>query len=165
MLVGSDYLDFVGWKMIFLLVYLEYDICDFFIVQNLYGLGFGVYLLCEKLFWLVYLNMLIFIEIKFKDEVMDVDWVGQEILIQVLECLIEVQQWGVLGFGKFEVFKVGKFIQGMICVFWWVVQQCIGDVMGLEFIVIVKVLECVNVLVFDLDLIFCFGLVKVEEFL
>lgn len=128
MMAGGDHPDFAGWRMVLSPAHPEHDICDLLTAQNLYGLGSGVYPTREALPWPAHPNTLTFIEIKFKDEVTDADRAGQQTPIQALEGLTEAQQRGVLGSGKFEVFKAGKLTQGMIRSPWRAVERRVGDV-------------------------------------
>ncbi|MGD9954320.1 MAG: hypothetical protein AB7S87_17245, partial [Burkholderiales bacterium] len=55
-----------------------------------------------------------YIEIVFDDEVTDADRAGKETPLAALERLPEKSQRGVLGEGKFDIFKQGRLSQGMI---------------------------------------------------
>ncbi|MGE0358664.1 MAG: hypothetical protein AB7P08_17310 [Burkholderiales bacterium] len=114
MKAGADHPGFAGWRFLLSPAHPAPDICDLLSEQNLYGLGKGVYPSREKCPWPAHPNTLSYIEIVFDDEVTDADRAGKETPLAALERLPEKSQRGVLGEGKFDIFKQGRLSQGMI---------------------------------------------------
>jgi hypothetical protein len=114
MLAGADHPDFGGWRYLLSPAHPRPDICDLLSTQNLYGLGEGVYPNREKLPWPAHPNTLSFVEIVFADEITAADRAGKESPLAALARLTPGEQRGVLGAGKFELYKDGKISQGMI---------------------------------------------------
>lgn len=123
MMSGEDHPDFAGWRFLLSPAHPEPDICDLLSMQNLYGLGPGVYPTREKTPWPAHPNTLSFVEIVFKDEITDADKAGKEKPVDALARLSKAQQLGVLGKNKYEVFKTGQLSQGMIRAPWRAVQK------------------------------------------
>lgn len=89
------------------------DICDLLAVQNLHGLGPGVYP-HGKSPWPAHPNTLSYVEVVFDDEVTAADKAGQETPIEALKKLPADKRAGVLGLGKAQLLEAGKLTQGMI---------------------------------------------------
>ena len=89
------------------------DICDLLAVQNLHGLGAGVYP-HGKSPWPAHPNTLNYVEAVFDDEVTAEDKAGIKTPIAALKRLTSAQRIGVLGLGKAQLLEVGNLTQGMI---------------------------------------------------
>ncbi len=105
---------FAGWRYLLSPAHPEPDICDLLSTQNLYGLGKGVYPTRDKTPWPAHPNTLSFIEMVFADEITEADKAGKNTSLEALQLLSAQRQRGVLGAGKFDLYKEGKLSQGMI---------------------------------------------------
>lgn len=111
---GEGTQGFAGWRYLLSPAHPKPDICDLLSTQNLHGLGDGVYPSREKTPWPAHPNTLSFIEMVFDDEITDQAKAGKETPLQAMKRLNPEQQKGVLGAGKFALYKEDKITQGMI---------------------------------------------------
>lgn len=114
MMGAENLVGFVGFRFLLSPAHPKHDICDLLAEQNLYGLGPGVYPSREKCPWPAHPNTLSFLVSVFEHEVTQADREGKETPLQALARLNPEQQQGVLGAGKFELYREGKISQGMI---------------------------------------------------
>lgn len=106
---------FAGFKFLLSPMHPEPDICDLLAVQNLHGLGPGVYPSRETTPWPAHPNTLSFVQVVFADEVSDADRAGQETELQALQRLGPEIRAGVLGVAKAAYFDAGLLrSKGMI---------------------------------------------------
>lgn len=114
-MAGADqHPDFAGFRFLLSPAHPKHDICDLLAVQNLYGLGPGVYPSREKLPWPAHPNTLSYVEVVYADEVSDADRAGKEGPMQALNRLAPEVRDGVLGKGKAAIHEEGRLRQGMI---------------------------------------------------
>ena len=92
----------------------EPDICDLLAVQNLYGLGNGVYPSVAQCPWPAHPGTLSYVELVFKDEVTDADRASKETSLQALSRLSSEVRQGVLGVTKAKYFDQGLLKSWMI---------------------------------------------------
>ena len=105
---------FGGFRYILSPRHSEADICDLLAVQNLYGLGNGVYPSVNQCPWPAHPGTLSYVEIAFKDEVTDADRAGKETSLQALARLSSEVRQGVLGVTKAKYFNQGLLKSWMI---------------------------------------------------
>ena len=106
--------DFAGFRFLLSPAHPKHDICDLLAVQNLYGLGPGVYPSRAKCPWPAHPNTLSFVAVVYADEVSDADKAGKEGSMQALNRLAPEVRDGVLGKGKAAIYEEGRLRQGMI---------------------------------------------------
>lgn len=121
---GKPY--FGGWRFKLSPAHPEYDICDLYSAQNVWGLGAGVYPSRAKMPWPAHPNTLSFVEIVFRDEISAADRDGKETPLQALARLPAEVRRGVLGKHKAEAFDAGQLTQGMIRAPWRAVEKRIS---------------------------------------
>lgn len=126
MMGGEDHPDFGGWRFLLSPEHPEPDICDLLSVQNLHGLGDGVYPSREKCPWPAHPNTLSFIEIVFADEITEADRKGKETPVAALGRLSVGQRKGALGVNKAKIYDQGRLTQGMIRAPWRSVRKRVG---------------------------------------
>lgn len=90
------------------------DICDLLSIQNLHGLGAGVYPDRVSLPWPAHPNTLSFVSPVFKDQVTEADRAGKETQRDALARLTNAQRQGALGVERASLFEKGKFRSDML---------------------------------------------------
>lgn len=123
---ASQHPDFAGFRFLLSPGHPKHDICDLLAVQNLYGLGKGVYPSREKCPWPAHPNTLSYVEVMYQDEISAEDKAGRETPMQALDNLPPEVRDGVLGKGKAAVYDAGQMKQGMIRSSLSAVRQRVG---------------------------------------
>lgn len=115
MMGAAKHPDVAGFKFLLSPAHPKHDICDLLSIQNLYGLGAGVYPKVKiQGVWPAHPNTLSFVVAVFKDEVSSRDKAGKETPMEAMARLTPEQRQGVLGVAKTQAYDEGKITQGMI---------------------------------------------------
>lgn len=105
---------FGGWRFVLSPEHPKHDICDLLAVQNLFGLGKGVYPDRARCPWPAHPNTLSMVETVYSDEISAEDRGGMESPMEALARLDPKVREGVLGKGKAAIHDAGELTQGMI---------------------------------------------------
>lgn len=103
-----------GWRFLLSPLHPRPDICDLYALQNLHGLGQGVYPTRQACPWPAHPNTLSFVVMVFAEEVTDATRAGRETTLQALQRMAPEMRASVLGQTKAEYFDQGLLGTGMV---------------------------------------------------